>query len=286
MPEGDTIFRAARSLRQWIGGREITAARSQRARVPPERLVGQTVEAVEARAKHLLIRLSSGEVLHTHMRMTGSWHVYSNGERWRKPGWQARLVLESGDRVAVCFEAPVVELLAPGEEARHPSLSQLGPDVLVEPIDLDEVRRRSSRRSRDTPVGVILLDQQVVSGIGNVYRSEALFACRAHPWAPQSLFSEEEFDKLITAAAMLMKANLDPSLGLRRDFGGGPGHSWAYGRAGRPCGRCRTFIEAGMIGDEARQVWWCPSCQPAPGSTTGAGRSGSGSHDLRQRRAF
>lgn len=277
MPEGDTIFRAARSLHRWIGGREITAARSQRARVPPERLVGRTVEAVEARAKHLLIRLSSGDVVHTHMRMTGSWHVYSTGERWRKPGWQARLVLEAGDRVAVCFEAPVVELLGPGDENRHPSLSQLGPDVLTEPLNLDEVRRRAKIRPPSTPIGVVLLDQQVVSGIGNIYRSEALFVRRVHPRTPRSRLSDDELGGLVTAASTLMRANLDQRLGFGRDFGGGPGRPWVYGRRRRPCARCRTPIEAAMIGEEARQVWWCPVCQPA---------ATSGSHHLRQRRPF
>lgn len=264
MPEGDTIFRTARSLRQWIGGREITGARSQRARVAPERLVGRTVEAVEARAKHLLIRLSSGDVVHTHMRMDGSWHVYSFGERWRKPGWQARLVLEAGDRVAVCFEAPVVELLGPGEEARHPALSRLGPDVLVDPLDLGEVRRRASTRPADLPVGVLLLDQQVVSGIGNIYRCESLFARRLHPSVPRSAVPDAELDLLVSTASRLMRSNLEASRGFGRDFGGGPDRPWVYGRAGRPCARCRTPIEAAMIGEEARQVWWCPACQPPP----------------------
>lgn len=262
MPEGDTIFRAARSLHRWIGGREITAARSQRARVPPERLVGRRIEAVEARAKHLLIRLSSGDVVHTHMRMTGSWHVYSTGERWRKPGWQARLVLEAGDRVAVCFEAPVVELLGPGEEARHPSLSQLGPDVLVEPLNLDEVRVRASARSPETPIGVILLDQQVVSGIGNIYRSEVLFARRVHPRTAHSLLADDELGQLVAAASRLMRANLGTGLGFGRDFGGGPARPWVYGRRGRPCARCGSPIETIMIGPEPRRVWWCPVCQP------------------------
>lgn len=263
MPEGDTILRTARSLRQWIGGRQITGARSQRARVPAERLVGHTVDAVEARGKHLLIRLSSGDVVHTHMRMTGSWHAYPLGTRWRKPGWQARLVLEAGDRVAVCFEAPVVELLAPGEEARHPSLSRLGPDVLADALDLDEVRRRASTRPRELPIGVLLLDQQVVSGIGNIYRSEALFARRLHPSAPRAAVADDELDAVVAAASRMMRGNLEPRRGFGRDFGGGPDRPWVYGRAGRPCARCRTPIEAAAIGEEARRVWWCPACQPA-----------------------
>lgn len=264
MPEGDTIFRSARSLQSWIGGREITGARSQRAKVPPGRLVGHKVESVEARAKHLLIRLSSGDVVHTHMRMSGSWHLYRRGERWRKPGWQARLVLEAGDRVAVCFEAPVVELLAPGEEERHPSLSRLGPDVLVEPLDLDEVRRRASTRPADLPVGVLLLDQQVVSGIGNIYRCESLFGRRLHPSTPRAALTDEALDELIKTASRLMRANLAPKQGFGREFGGGPDRPWVYGRAGRPCARCRTTIEAELLGEEPRRVSWCPSCQPAP----------------------
>lgn len=266
MPEGDTIFRAARTLRSWLEGREITAARSQRARVPPERLVGRTVEAVEARAKHLLIRLSSGDVVHTHMRMTGSWHVYSAGERWRKPAWKARLVLEAGDRVAVCFEAPVVELLSASDVASHPAISRLGPDVLVDPLDLEEVRRRAARRPPTTTVGDLLLDQQVVSGIGNIYRCEALFARRLHPEVALSDLGDPDLDALVTTASRLMRANLAPAQGFGRDFGAGPGRPAVYGRGGRPCVRCGTSIASARLGAQARDAWWCPSCQPAPGA--------------------
>src|SRR3982750_445799 len=114
MPEGDTIYRTAVSLRRWIQGRAVTVASSPAEGAPLERVVGTTVEEVGTRGKHLVIRFSSGDVLHTHMRMTGSWHVYPAGQRWRRPAWQARAVLTCGDRLAVCFNAPVVELLAPG----------------------------------------------------------------------------------------------------------------------------------------------------------------------------
>src|SRR3954462_11736870 len=142
MPEGDTIYRTAETLRRWLVGREVTAARSIALGARAERLVGHKVDAVEARGKHLLVRLSSGEVVHSHMRMTGSWHVYPAGERWRRPANQARLVLEAGDRVAVCFNVPVIELLHERDEHVHPAVAYLGPDVLVPPVDIDEVRRR------------------------------------------------------------------------------------------------------------------------------------------------
>lgn len=267
MPEGDTIFRAARSLRTWLEGRVITGARSQRARVPADRLVGTSVTAVEARAKHLLVRFSSGDVLHTHMRMTGSWHVYRAGERWRKPDWQARVVLEAGERVAVCFEAPVVELLGAEDAARHPVLAGLGPDVLVEPLDLAEVRRRAEWRPPGLPIGELLLDQQVVAGIGNIYRCESLFLAGVHPWRPRSSLEASALDDVVRTASSLMRANLDPRQGFERRFGDGHDHAgpWVYGRARRPCHRCRVVVRSALLGDQPRRVWWCPRCQPADG---------------------
>lgn len=247
MPEGDTIFRAARSLGRWLEGRTITAARAA-FDIPAHKLVGQQVVAVEAQGKHLLIRFDSGMVLHTHMRMTGAWHVYPTGEKWRKPGHQARVVLEAGERTAVCFNAPVVELLARGGEEVHPSLTQLGPDVLAAELDMAEVQRRTDGDQR--PVGEVLLDQRVVSGIGNIWRCETLFANRVDPWLPAA---DAPVDALVETAARLMHASVDPA--QRRP------PAQVYGRAGRPCYRCRTPIRAAKLGADARTVYWCPSCQ-------------------------
>ena len=267
MPEGDTIFRAARTLGRWLEGRTITAARSQRLKVPAQRLVGHTVEKVEARAKHLLIRFSSGDVLHTHMRMTGSWHVYTAGEKWRKPGWQARVVLEAGDHVAVCFDAPVVELLASGEEDRHPGLKDLGPDVLMDPFDTEEVLRRVANRPPDLSIGELLLDQRVVSGIGNIYRCESLFVAQLNPATPRRAVDGEALTNLIETARRLMRASVTPASSHQpggRTFGptGGAGGPRVYGRTGRPCYRCRTPIRTAQHGDPPREIWWCPTCQP------------------------
>ena len=264
MPEGDTIFRTAVTLGRWLVGREVTAARTDVVGLPAAKLVGQRVEEVEPRGKHLLIRFSAGQVLHTHMRMTGSWHVYGAGEPWRKPAGQARLVLEAGDRTAVCFNAPVVELLAPKGEAMHPALTRLGPDVLVDPLDLDEVVRRAATRPPGTSIGELLLDQQVVAGIGNIYRSEALFLARLHPRTPMAEVDEDRLRSVVTIAARLMRANARPGEYAGREFGGGPDEPWVYGRTGRPCRRCRGTVEAVRLGEQARVAYWCPRCQPAP----------------------
>jgi endonuclease-8 len=254
MPEGDTIFRTAETLRRWLGGREITGARSRVYGFPALRLVGLTVEGVEARGKHLLIRFDSGQVLHTHLRMSGSWHVYPAERPWRRPESQARLVIESADRVAVCFNAPIVELLQPKAEGAHPSLGRLGPDVLADHLDLEEVRRRARTRPPELALGELLLDQQVVSGIGNIWRSEALFVEGRSPWTERQKLTDEDLDALVDAASSLMRAS---ALGSRN----GADH-WVYKRTGQPCRKCGTRIESRRQGEQARTAYWCPACQP------------------------
>jgi len=254
MPEGDTIFRTAETLRRWLGGREISAARSRVYGFPALRLVGRTVGGVEARGKHLLLRLDDDSVLHTHLRMSGSWHVYPSDRPWRRPESQARLVIECGDRVAVCFNAPVVELLRPRAEGVHPSLGRLGPDVLADHLDLDEVRRRARTRPPDLALGELLLDQQVVAGIGNIWRSEALFLEGRSPWTERQKLTDDDLDALVTTASSLMRAS---ALGDAH-----PPERWVYKRSGQPCRKCGTRVESRRQGEQARTAYWCPACQP------------------------
>lgn len=262
MPEGDTIFRTAESLRRWLQGRTVTKARTVFSRVPIESVVGSTVDRVEPRGKHLLITFSNGAVLHSHMRMTGSWHVYPTGERWKRPAHQARLVLECGDRVAVCFNAPVIELLKAGHEHEHPALGGLGPDVLDPAFDIDEVLRRVVAQPPDTTIGELLLDQRVAAGIGNIYRCEALFVAGLHPWATVGDLGPDRVREVVLVAAKLMRSNTSLGGNVRREMGGGPGRPWVYGRSGQPCRRCSTTVLGSRLGEQARSVYWCPRCQP------------------------
>lgn len=262
MPEGDTIFRTARTLDRWITGRTLTHVESRVQSAPAGVIRGRTVEAVEARGKHLLIRLSGGVTLHSHMKMTGSWHVYSKDDRWRRPGQEARLILEAGDHLAVCFNAPVIDLLDAHQEATHPALAQLGPDVLVDPFDIDEVVARARSHPHSALIGEVVLDQSVVAGIGNIYRCESLFLRRINPWRTMEKVTDDELRALVAAASDLMRRNLPSNAGFDRDFGGGPGRSYVYGRARRPCLRCRTPVRVDKLGRvQARDVWWCPTCQ-------------------------
>jgi endonuclease VIII len=255
MPEGDTIYRTAETLRRWLGGREITAAESRVYGFPAGRLVGRRVEGVEARGKHLLIRFDQGHVLHTHLRMSGSWHVYPAGRPWRRPERQARLVLEAGERIAVCFNAPIVELVEARAEGAHPALGRLGPDVMADDLDLAEVRRRARTRPPDLAIGELLLDQQVVAGIGNIWRCESLFLEHRNPWTERQKLTDDDLDALVsTAASLIRRSAKGPAV---------PQQRWVYNRARRPCRRCGTLVEAKRQGEQARTAYWCPSCQPS-----------------------
>lgn len=259
MPEGDTILRSARNLDRWLRGQQVTAARSIVLGTVAERLVGRTVESVEARGKHLLMRFDADLVLHTHMRMNGAWHVYRAGARWRRPAAEARLVLEAGPRIAVCFSAPVVELLTGRDEAGHPALRTLGPDVLHDAPDFAEVLRRVRAMPGDTAVGELLLDQRVAAGIGNVYRCESLFVERVYPFAPIATLDDDRLDRLFRTASRLLQHNVAR---VGRDVGGGADRPWVYRRTGRPCRRCGAAIVSKRFGELARTVYWCPNCQP------------------------
>lgn len=263
MPEGDTLFRTAAGLRPHLVGRDVTAARTQGPGPVPQvhRLVGRRIDAVEAHGKNLLIRFDGGLELRTHLRMHGSWHRYRPGERWRRPAARARLVLEVPGSVAVCFDAPVVELFEERTEHLHPALSRLGPDLLAEPFDADEAMRRLRAPERaDLEIAVALLDQRALAGIGNVYKSEILFLGGVSPFVRVRDLDDATLDRLVVIARELMRRNLGP--GMRRTTAAlSPGLVWVYRRSGRPCRKCGRTIERKVQGELARSTYFCPTCQ-------------------------
>ena len=260
MPEGDTILRAARALGASLQGKRVTSFESPLPRLSGADLAGRRVEAVEARGKNLLVRFDDGRALRTHMRMTGSWHLYRPNERWRKPARLARAVLSTEDAVAVCFNAPVVELLSARQLARHESLRRLGPDVLADGFDVAEAVRRIA--GSDRPIGEALVLQSALAGVGNIYKSESLFLCGLDPFAPVAAFDEKDLSRVVAKARDLMSANLDGKpRKTRRTLDGGS--YWVYRRSGEPCWRCGAPIRMRRQGDAGRSTYWCPGCQPA-----------------------
>jgi formamidopyrimidine-DNA glycosylase len=261
MPEGDTIWRTAEALRSALAGKVVKGVRPDGLK----RLVGTTITAVDPVGKHLVIRFDSGYSLHSHMRMRGVWQVYRPGERWHRPEWQLKALLETDDAVAVCFAAPVVELM----RNTAPVIGHLGPDILADGWSASEVVKRARSLDR-MPVGELLLDQRVTAGIGNVYRCEAMWQRRVNPWTPTADLTDEDLAALFQAARAAMRANL--RAGVRRTFPG-YGRGAVHGRGGRPCPRCGTPIQARSMGENPRVVYWCPHCQPV--KTTVAGNGGN-----------
>ena len=273
MPEGDTLHRTASVLRAVLLDERVTAARARPGGAQLARVIGSRIDRVEAVGKHLLIGFDVGLTLHTHLRMEGSWHRYRPGERWRRSPTRAVAVLEVPRAVAVCFDAPVVELLETRALPLHPAIAGLGPDLLADEPDLDAaVSRLLDPSRRSLTIGEALLDQTAAAGVGNVYRSEVLWAVQVSPFTPVGAVEAETLRSLLQTAAAFLRANVGtPFRTTMPDALGGPPGSHGprrgrprlavYGRAGRPCPRCGSIVRADVIGELPRRVYWCPTCQ-------------------------
>ena len=282
MPEGDTIFRAARRLHAALAGQTVTRFESvfpALTRVDVDRpLRGRVVDSVTARGKHLLMMFSGDLILHTHLRMNGSWQIYQPGERSRRSMQHTRIVLETDRAIAVAFNLTIAEFLTAKSMARHPQLRALGPDLLDPTFDAVESLRRL--RSCDTaPIGEALLNQRAVAGVGNVLKSEILFVAGVNPFATVEQLADTELERILAVSVKLLSMNVPPEeqAGRSMVFGRRTRNSldpsarlWVYGRAGRPCRKCGRPIQQRKTGIDARVTYWCPGCQPARPVTSAA----------------
>jgi endonuclease-8 len=251
--EGDTILRAARRIEAALDGGIVEAGapnpRGRAARI--ERLDGRELERASAHGKHLLLHF--GElVLHSHLGMSGSWHTYRRGEPWRKPVGAAWAVLSTDRAEAVQFGGPTLRLLRAESLRRDPVLARLGPDVLAPDFDAGQIAQ-SLAGGPDRTLGDALLDQHLVAGIGNIFKSEACFTARLDPWQRVADVPDEQLRHVAQAAHDLMHEAVEKGRGDRA----------VYKRAGRPCPRCGTKIRSRGQGDANRTTYWCPSCQPS-----------------------
>jgi endonuclease-8 len=272
VPEGDTIFQTAAALRPLLVGQHILRARARTPGPQIQRVVGARVESIEPIGKHMLIRFDNGLTLHTHLRMGGTWHRYAPGERWRMAEWKAKVVLEVPEHVVVCFNAPVAELMDNRAVALHPALVSLGPDLLSPEFSAAEALRRLSAHP-DAEIAEALLDQRVMAGVGNVFKSEVLFIESVNPWRLVRDLDDAHLTALIGTAHRLLLENVAPGRPQRITTRGNPtvrGALYAYGRANEPCTRCGTPIRVKRQGTLNRPTYWCPRCQPdgTPGASS------------------
>jgi len=273
MPEGDTIHRAARALHAALAGQRVERFESVFAhltRVDADQpIAGRLVQRVEARGKHILMWLDDDQggaslVLRTHMRMHGSWHIYQPGERWQRPRHERRILLETQPYVAVAFAVPVAEFVPAGTIDREGVVAELGPDLLSDTFDANEACARLAARP-DMDVADALLDQRALAGIGNVFKSEVLFAARVSPFTQVGALSADQFARIVTIAARQMRANVGDTAASGRNTTNRLDPSarlWVYGRRGLPCRRCGAPIQRTRQGPDTRATYWCERCQP------------------------
>jgi endonuclease VIII len=272
MPEGPTIRNTADLLQETLAGQQITRFHSPLRKAAAEgwadKIAGQHVRAVRVHGKNLFIDFANDWTLYTHMLMWGAWHVYAQGEPWRKEARKARVVLETTTHCAVLFSAPICQLVHASELSSHPT-SELGPDVLAEnfgPREHDEIRRRLQAQGAAS-IGETIMNQTVLAGIGNILKSEILFAARIHPQRLANSLSDDEFDRLLTTSQDMMRRAyethsftqvfLPPAL---RQATGRLGY--VYGRSGQICLRCGGTIAMVRQGSMQRMTFFCPVCQP------------------------
>ncbi|MET8570518.1 DNA-formamidopyrimidine glycosylase family protein [Streptomyces sp. NPDC004783] len=278
MPEGDTVWQAAKRLHDALAGQVLTLSDFRVPRYATVDLTGRTVLDVTPRGKHLLTRVEGGLTVHSHLRMDGSWKVFAAGQRWSGgPAHQIRVVLGTADHTAVGYRLPVLEVLRTADEQR--AVGHLGPDLLGPDWDPEQALA-NLRADPARPLGEALLDQRNLAGIGNVYKCELCFLLGVTPWLPVGELPADRTARLPALAKRLLEANRDRP--VRRTTGLRGHDLFVYGRAPRPCLRCGTSVRIADQGDGSRErpTYWCPACQtgPAPrrGGFTGAGRRRTG----------
>ncbi len=278
MPEGDTIFRTARTLSRALVGKPVTAFRSTYPLLTrfndDTPLVGQSIDRVEARGKWLLIFFSGGGILASHLLMSGRWHIYRHGERWRVARVHMRIVIENSTYQAVGFRVPVAEMHTARSLARCAKIPLAEKDVLSTEFDANAALERLLAR-RGEALADVLLDQRVLAGVGNVFKSEICFVNGLNPFRRAETLMREEAVALIASAQRLLKANVLEDSGdvivtyrgqqRRTTHASDPSASlWVYGRNDEPCRRCGEAIRRRIQGVDARVTFWCPRCQPMP----------------------
>jgi endonuclease-8 len=276
MPEGDTIFRTARTLGRAFEGRVITGFRSTYPMLTrfcdDTPLIGQTVERIEPRGKFLLMHFSGGGILVTHLLMNGIWHIYRHGERWQKPAAQMRIVIENSEFVAVGFKIPVAEMHTTASLRRHPRIPALERDVLRAEFDLDAAVDRLVASPHEE-IAEALLNQRITAGVGNEFKSEICYVARVNPFERVDALSRQRLAEIVTVAQQLLHANIQEDSGQqmltyagrwrRTTHASDPKESvWVYCRAGDPCRTCNEPIYRSLQGPNARATFWCPGCQP------------------------
>jgi endonuclease VIII len=257
MPEGDTIHYAAARIGAALAGGvpdEILTPQPRHALDRwPQRLAGRAVRAVDAHGKHLFVRFEGELTLHSHLRMTGAWSVSRRGQRWRRAARRAWLIVRSGEWEVVEFDGPVLELLRDSRTRFDRQLATLGQDILGERFDRERFLGGLRAAEPTRAIGDALLDQRLVAGIGNVWKSETCFALGVDPWRALARMRDEEATALVDFAreGMRVSAREGPRARPRA----------VYKRVGLPCVRCATPIRQRGQGENNRVTYWCPGCQ-------------------------
>ncbi len=257
MPEGDTIHHAAARIRPILEGVVPDELATPHPRFAadrwPQRLARRAVTAVDAHGKHLFLRFGGDLVIHSHLRMTGSWGTYRAGQRWGRSPRRAWLVIRARGGEVVQFDGPVLELMTAARARADRRIAGLGPDILAPELDEDRFLARLRADDPTRPIGDALIDQRTIAGIGNLWKVEGCFAAGVDPWRPTGQVRDDEALAIVRETRPRMQRSARD--GYQKRF------EQIYGRSGRPCPRCGARIRQRGQWDDNRSTFWCPRCQ-------------------------
>lgn len=268
MAEGHAVIRWARAL-QVLVGEPLTALHlPKRWGERAEGLVGQYLTGIETHGKVLLLHLSGGETLLCHAMQYGSWQIGEAGMELRKEAKYVRLRLVTTRHEAVFYHGPIIELLTPEELALNERLQTLGPDVMAADFDRDEAwARLHLPENIDREIGDLVLDQRIMAGVGNIYKSEGLFLAKINPCRTAREIGRDEIERYWDAVIPLMWQGTESygpttTLPAEQQAQHPNEFHWVYRRRGRPCFCCGTAIKRIEQGKLKRATFFCPVCQP------------------------
>lgn len=264
MPEGDTILLLARKLDERLSGGVVEHFDAWEPALHRQSLVGQTLLRVDARGKNLLMHFSGGEALHSHLRMYGKWVIRNVAPLPRAYG-DLDVVLGFGGRAVLGFRLAVLRWVNLSQLPAGDPLRDLGPDLLGGDADAPAIAA-ALHGLGSLPIGVAVMRQSVMAGIGNEYKSELLFLEKLAPDIPVGALPLDRLTALVRRAQLLLRRNVAAaSFGARqrqtRPRVGGGGTLWVYGRTGQHCLICDDRIRAMQQGQPPRATYYCPTCQ-------------------------
>lgn len=269
MPEGHTVHRTANDFNEYFAGQRLQLDSPQGRFAAGAALVsGQVLTHAQAVGKQLFLQFESGLTVRIHLGIYGKWTWIHGGNPVELAlgapvTGQVRARFYTATSMAELRGPTVCQVETTDEVAA--TLRRLGPDPLnPDPKGLEAKRFSARVRKSATPIGLQLMNQEVISGIGNVYRAEILFRAGINPYTPGNALNQEQIDEIWRDSVALLAIGVKTGVmitidGLAKKRPTKAERNFVYKREGQPCRVCGTSVSISMAA--GRKLYFCANCQ-------------------------